>query len=604
MTFWQHAAAAAAGIGLFFLAVLGAALVGVLTFRGVRRLRRALARGKLILELDLSNPLSESASGEPWSRYLGSAPSSFREVLDALEHALNDVRVVGIVVRCSESSLGLAQSEELRGVLARWVEQEKEVIALADTFGEGAPGWLPFYVASAASRVVMQPSGDLNLAGLMSEQPFVRELLDRLGVLPRFQQRHEYKSVGEIFTRRDMSGPAKESMHKILDGVLNTLCQTVSEGRGVAREQVDTVVKDGPYSASAALEAGLVDALGYRHDVYEALRKKYGRKLKFRYVERYQQKLRARHRRGPTVALVVADGDIVRGASRLDLRSRSLSVGSDTVGGALRAARLDDDVRGVLLRINSRGGSYVASDSIWREVKALEEDGKPVVASFGDYAASGGYYIATAARAIVSSRMTLTGSIGVAGGKFVLRDAWQKLGIRFDGVTTHGSAKIYSANHDYDEAGQRWIEASFDRAYRDFVTKVGEARKMDADALDRLARGRVWTGAQAFEIGLVDEVGGLDVALDRLKREAQISGGITLRSFPAPRAPWAQLVGGDRDSSEDEGRSAGIVRRIATLGLVLLGRAGLLRALDDLTPGGVRLEAPSFFESSRASRRP
>ncbi len=176
-------------------------------------------------------------------------------MLDALEHALNDVRVVGIVVRCSESSLGLAQSEELRGVLARWVEQEKEVIALADTFGEGAPGWLPFYVASAASRVVMQPSGDLNLAGLMSEQPFVRELLDRLGVLPRFQQRHEYKSVGEIFTRRDMSGPAKESVHKILDGVLNTLCQTVSEGRGVAREQVDTVVKDGPYSASAALEA-------------------------------------------------------------------------------------------------------------------------------------------------------------------------------------------------------------------------------------------------------------------------------------------------------------------------------------------------------------
>lgn len=604
MTFWQQAATVAAGIGLFFFALVVSALIGLLAFRGIRRLRRALARGKLVLELDLANALSESASSEPWSRYLGGAPSSFREVLDALEHGLNDSRVVGIVVRCSASSLGLAQSEELRAMLARWGEQEKEVIALADTFGEGAPGWLPFYVASAASRVVMQPSGDLNLAGLMSEQPFVRELLDRLGVLPRFQQRYEYKSVGEIFTRREMSKPAKESVRKILDGVLGTLCHTVAQGRGVSRERVDTVVSEGPYSASTALEAGFVDALGYRHDVYEALRKKHGSKLKFRYVERYQQKLRARHRRGPTVALVVADGDIVRGASRIDLRSRSLSVGSDTVGGALRAARLDDDVRGVLLRINSRGGSYIGSDSIWREVKALEEDGKPVVASFGDYAASGGYYIATAARAIVSGRMTLTGSIGVAGGKFVLRDAWEKLGVRFDGVTTHASAKIYSANHDYDDAGQRWIEASFDRAYRDFVTKVSEARNMEADVLDRLARGRVWTGEQALEVGLVDEVGGFEVALERLKREAQISGGVTLRSFPSPRAPWAQLLGGDRDSSEDEGRSAGIARRVAMLGLVLFGRADLLRAFDDLRPGGVRLEAPSFFESSRGSRRP
>ncbi|MEL6543983.1 MAG: signal peptide peptidase SppA, partial [Myxococcota bacterium] len=584
----------ALGVGAFVL-VLGG-LLGVLAF-GVWMLRRR-ARKRLpksmVLELELADGISETEASDPLSKVLGRGALPLRSVLEALERAREDKRVKALVLNCSGASMGLAQAEEIRAALVAFRAAGKEVVAFADTFGEGAPGWVSYYLASAADRIVLQPSGDLNLTGLSAEQPFVRELLERLGVTPRFQQRYEYKSIVEMFSREDMSSEAKEALRWIFGDILDVLTHAIVESRTLSDEAALALVEEGPHSGARALELGLVDALAYRDEAYEALKETHGEKAKLRYLSHYLQRSRSKYEKGPVIAVVTGDGDIVRGPSSFNPRSRSSSMGSETVSAALRSAASSDEVKAIVFRVNTRGGSYVASDTIWREVVRARESGTPVVAWMGDYAASGGYFVSAPANKVVASAMTLTGSIGVAGGKFVLEGLWPKLGVRFDGIATHDNAKYFSANHDYDESGEKAATDGFDRAYEDFTGKVGSGRALDPETVDGLARGRVWTGRQAMERGLVDEVGGFEVALACAKREAEIEGPVSLTDFPRPKELWEQALGGTAKNSEEQGSTA-------SLGAVLDGVLWWLSlpwTLRELRREGIRTEMPRVFGSS------
>lgn len=571
-------------LGLFAAGVLVVvATVGLYAgFRLLRRWRRRRLPKKLFIELDLSAPLGESEGSDPLGKLFNPAALSLKDVVETLGRAEQDARVLGVLLNCSDISIGLAQAQEIRGALSRLAAAGKEIVAYADTFGEGGSGWVGYFVACAAGSIAIQPSGDVNLTGFSAEQPFVREGLERLGVTPRFQQRHEYKSVIELFERRDMSEAAKESLRWILDGIVAELTTAVSAGR--PDTDVDRVFADGPFVAREALERRLIDRVAYRDEVLDELRERHGEKLAFRFLSHYRSRTRSTFRKGPVLAVVTGEGDIVRGESSFNPRSRSSSMGARTVAAALRAAMKDEDVKGVLFRVNTRGGSYIASDTIWREVARAEEAGKPVVVWMGDYAASGGYFVSAPARAIVAQPLTLTGSIGVAGGKFVLRELWSKLGIRFDGVRTHDSSIYFSPNHDYDEHGAERARSGMDRAYADFTGKVATGRKLDEDTVDGLARGRVWTGRQAQERGLVDELGGFSVALERLKKECTVEGPVRLREFPRARALWEQALRSESKSSEDEGVAATYRPPLEPL-FVVLGWLRLAGALLRPRPG-------------------
>lgn len=584
------------GLLSFGITCLVLVLVFVAVVRAIRSFFRRRMPKRLFLELDLNQPLVEVDGGDPFVRVLRPGSLTLREVLEALERARNDSRVVGVILNCSGAAVGLAQAQELRDALRAFAARGKQVVAYTDTFGEGGSGWIPYYIATAAERIYLQPSGDVNLAGLMTEQPFLMELLDRLGVEVRFQQRHEYKSVVELFTRRDMSEHAKETLQRVLDDMLSELCLAIEENRKIA--DAKSLIGEGPFMARPALARGLVDVLAYRDEVYSALRERHGKKLAFRFVSHYFERTRSVYRRGPVLAVVTGDGDIVRGQTQFNPRTRSSSMGSDTVAAALRAAAEDNAVKGILFRVNSRGGSYVASDTMWREVKRARDSGKPVVVWMGDFAASGGYFVSAPANAIVAQPLTLTGSIGVAGGKFLVRKLWPKVGMGFDGVQTHDNAKYFSANHDYDDQGQAAANTGMDRAYDDFTSKVREGRGLNDTQIDAVARGRVWSGRRAHENGLVDELGGFETALARLKKEAGIEGAVCLREFPRTKSLWEQIVRSGAKSSED----LGVASWRRTLGLILEGFGWLMVLPRLLTRGrGVQLrdERVNWINGSR-----
>ena len=322
------------------------------------------------------------------------------------------------------------------------------------------------------------------------------------------------------------------------------------------RELVDAA----PLSAGDALRAGLVDRLGYRDEVYADVRRRFGADTRLLFVARYRREAAParlvgsiRHRSKPVVALVTVAGGIHQGRSRRGPLSAGAGAGSDTVGAALRAAGRDDSVKAVVLRVNSPGGSYVASDVIWREVGQLRRAGKPVVASMGDVAASGGYFVAMGADAIVAQPGTVTGSIGVLGGKVVTAGLLARLGVGTDAVAEGRQARMFSPRVGFDDEQWRRLEEWLDRVYDDFVRKVAAGRGMSRERAHELARGRVWTGADAHERGLVDELGGLDRAAELARSRAELPAGAELRRWPQLR-PAGRLS--PPRSSEDRAAAA------------------------------------------------
>ena len=491
----------------------------------------------LILELDLTEGLADEPPASPVAALLTMRQPRLAELVDGLRRARTDDRVRALVVKLGGRRIGLGLVQELRDAVAEFARSGKPAVAWAETFGDFSAGNLPYYLATAFSRIVLQPSGDLGLTGIAVEQMFLRSAMDKLGVDYEVAKRREYKSAAERFTERGFTGPAREAMERLASSIAEQLTDAIAGRLGVGATEARRLIDRGPFLATEAAEAGLVDALGYRDEVYGWLRKQAGRDASLQYLGRYRRShaLADRVRKLPNpreqfVALVHAAGPIRSGRSGRGPLTGGM--GSDTVAGALRAAAGDERAKAILLRVNSPGGSYVASDTIWREVVRARAAGKPVVVSMGDVAASGGYFIAMAADVIVAQPGTLTGSIGVLTAKPVVSGLLERAGITTDSVAEGEHATMFATTRRFSEDEWEKINAWLDRIYADFTGKVASGRGLTGAQVEEVARGRVWTGADAVTRGLVDELGGLETAAGHARSRAGLPDSAPLRLYP------------------------------------------------------------------------
>ena len=475
-------------------------------------------RPQTLLELDLTEPLVAPEPDDPIARLRARGRRLLRPTLRALHEAAEDRHVVGLIAKVGGIWPWATMQELRRGVQA-FAASGKPTLAWVETFGElGSRGMASYVLATAFGELWLQPGGEVSLLGVGIETTFVRGSLDRLGIEPQIEQRHEYKNAADVLMRKEFTEAHREALERLAESVFSDAVDTIADARGLTQDQVRQLIDTGPRTASEAQAAGLVDKLGFRDQAYDAMRARTGGKPELLFADRWRPRRKIApppHRRNH-VALVEVRGGISTGRTRRGPMGRQ--AGSDTVSAQLRAAHENDRAQAVVMRVESPGGSAVASEVIWREVCRLREAGKPVVVSMGDIAASGGYYIACPAEVIVALSSTLTGSIGVLGGKLVVDNMLERLGVTTGTVQQGAHALMYSSRRGFSEDERARFAATVDAIYTDFVGKVAEGRRRPVAEIEAVARGRVWTGRDAFEAGLVDELGGLRDAV-RIARE-------------------------------------------------------------------------------------
>lgn len=476
--------------------------------------------GDCILELDLARGISETAPTSPVEALRERNTPTLLAIVTGLRDAAKDDRVLGLIVHAHAPGISPAHAEEVRAAVEGFSDSGKPTLAWAETYGEFTNGSYGYLVASATDEIWLQPTGYLQMTGAAAEGVFVREALDKMSVEPQFGRRHEYKSAVETFTERQISEPNREMLQSITDSVVETTLSAIARGRGLEMDDLRGLLTEGVLSPERGRDLPLIDHVGYRDEAYTAMRERVGdsdHDADLRYVERYDSGFDARetmrNRKRPVVAIVQASGSIHLGRSGgSPLGGRS--IGSESLTAALRAVGEDDKVEAVVLRVDSPGGSATASDAIRREILRLKEQ-KPVVASMGTVAGSGGYYIAMPCTEIVASGSTLTGSIGVLAGKNVIQPGLDRLGIHRALIETGPHAGMLSSVRRFTDAEWELLNQMLDDIYADFTSKAAQDRGMSLDQLEPLARGRVWTGAQAVERDLVDHLGGLQTAIER-----------------------------------------------------------------------------------------
>jgi len=539
----------------------------------------------LILELDLTEGLTERPVTDVVSGLLALRKTRLSDVLDGLRKARDDDRVRAVVAKVGGTGIGLARLQEVRDAIASFRESGKLTVAWTETFGEFTHGNLPYYLATAFDKIYLQPSGSLGLTGVAVEQLFLHDALVKVGIDFQSAKRHEYKTAADPLTERGFTGPAREAVERLTQSVAEQLTEAIAERRGKTIEQARELLDQGPFLAQQAKDQGLVDALGYRDEVYADVRREAGPDAILLYIARYYrtyaltQKARRlpAERKQPFVALIHAAGPIKHGRSGRGPTGEG-PMGSDTVSAALRAVAGDERAKAVLLRVNSPGGSYTASDTIWREVVRIRAAGKPVVVSMGDVAASGGYFISMAADVIVALPGTLTGSIGVILGKPVFTQLLDRAGVTTDAVSQGERARMFAATHPFTDDEWDRINHWLDAIYRDFTAKVAQGRNMTPERVHELARGRVWTGADAAANGLVDELGGLHTAAAIARTRGGLPDNAPLRIYPR-LSPIDQI----RPPESSEARPAAAARLSFTDGW---GPAWQLAARAGLPPYG------------------
>lgn len=494
-----------------------------------RTMPGATAAGPVLLELDLARGLIEAAPPDPVSALRARRVPSLRTVVDRLRQAESHPAVVGLVAHIDPGALTASQAEELGAAVEQFAATGRPTVCWTESFGELGPGTVPYLLAVHFDQVWLQPSGSLGLVGVSTVGVFVRDALDRLGLEPQISQRHEYKSAADLFMRSSMPDAQREALQRVTDSVVDQVVAVTARRRKLTPQQVRAGVDHAPLSAEQALARGFVDRLGYRDEVYDELRRRLSTdgRLRLRYVDRWSPgaiesaRKRATARAAPTVAVVPVLGAISTGRSGSSPLSGARS-GSDTVTAALRTATDLDEVRAVVLRVVSPGGSYVASDAVRRAVLRVRQSGRPVVASMGSVAASGGYFVAMPCDEVVATPSTITGSIGVVGGKVVIREALRRVGVGVEPVGTGARAGMFGPERRFDDEEWRQVEEWLDAVYDDFTRKAAADRRMPLEQLEPLARGRVWTGADAVQHGLVDRLGGMRLAVTRAAQRAGV----------------------------------------------------------------------------------
>ncbi|MDA0834771.1 MAG: signal peptide peptidase SppA [Planctomycetota bacterium] len=519
------------------------------------------------------------AEGTAAPGIFGELTETLNKSLERLAKAEGDENLVGVILHIKQPAIGLGKLNEFREAIARVRGKGKKVVAWMD---EGTTK--DYLLASACDEIVVPESGSLMVVGLRMEVTFYKELLDWLNVEFDVLRVGEYKAAAEPFTRVDMSPEYRQEMEAILDDNFSEVVRIIAESRKLESDQVKELIDQGPFTANEALERGLIDRVAYE-DELETLLKPDGDERDVQIVRRYgKSRMDAdftgfagfmnmmnlltgvdstpRKTRTPKIAVIHATGMIVTGKSTTDILG-SEAMGSETIIKAIETARDDDSVIAVVLRIDSPGGSALASDLMWR---ALEKLDKPLVASMGDVAASGGYYIAMGADYIYAEPGTLTGSIGVIGGKLATEGLYNKIGIKTTVLSRGANSGLFTSSEKFSETERAAMTKLLYAIYDQFTGKAAQGRKMEQAELEKLARGRVYTGSTAVKIGLVDELGTLHTAMQKARELGKIGADEKVEELHLPRAvsPLEQLLG---PIDED-------VRMPASLNVLLRSTAG------------------------------
>ena len=508
-----------------------------------------IPNANVVLALDLREARNDQPSRSPFAF---ADPLSTVDLVRALERAEGDSRVSGVFIRANEYGLPPAQAEEIHRAIAAFRETGKFVVVHAQGF-EGTSA-TNYFAVSGADEIWLQDTATFSASGLYGEVPFFGGALDRFEAEADFIRFQEYKNAPNSYTEDGFTPEHREATLSYFNGIFNTIVASAAADRDQTEEDMRALIENAPYSAEEALAQGLVDRLGHLVEARQAALDRAGAQ-QLTDIADYADSAHARQT-GPVIALVEGQGAIVTGLAPPALFGGEEMIGSDHMAEAILMAARDTNVRAIILRIDSPGGSSIASDQVWDAVRRARDAGKPVIVSMGSAAASGGYYIAAPADYIVANATTLTGSIGVYGGKINLSSTLGLVGINIEPVSVGGEfASAYSGQTSWTDEQRAELESLLGDIYSDFTERVAAGRDIDIDRVLEIARGRVWTGQQAVELGLVDEIGGLREAIAAARALADIEAGapINLRRYPARPTPFEafqQMFGVTAESAE------------------------------------------------------
>jgi len=466
--------------------------------------------------------LSGAISDEPPPSFLGLGGTKTSLITSTLEKLSRNDEIAGVLIEIEDIYAGIATIEEIRDALLRFRKSGK--VAISYIVGEFS-GTGEYMIASACDRIIGHPLGTIMPFGVYSTNFFLKGLLDKLGMKAEADAIGEYKSAAEPLTRESYSEPARKQVEEILDDIYHQIVEAMANGRRMEEKRVEELMNRGPMAMERAKELGLVDDVLYRDQIEDAIRgflKKDvvldGGAVRRRY-ERDKWDEPAR------IAVINATGSITTGESSFSPLTMEKTMGAETVARAIRRAYKDRDIKAMVIRVNSPGGWVLASERIWREVKRAREEGKPVVVSMSDVAASGGYYISCGADRIVALPGTITGSIGVVMAKLVLRGFYERMGINVETIKRGEHVDIYSSTRELTEEERKMVREDMEGIYRAFLERVSEGRKMPIEDVDRIGRGRIYTGSMAKRLGLVDDLGGMEKAVEMARDLAKIPKG-------------------------------------------------------------------------------
>jgi protease IV len=534
--------------------VLGLALMvtlGIAIIIGALRGNRPSIQDNSVLALKVSGSLPDYVPDDPVRRIFGGQPQSLSSLLAQFRKAKVDKRITAVMLDIDFSEAGWAKSEEIRGAIEDFRTSGKPVYAYMET-GLNKD----YYIASACDKIFVPPPGELFTIGLAADVMFFRGSLDKLGIYPDMYQIGKYKSAGDMFTQKQMTDAHREYINSLLDDLYGRYVDGIAKARSKTPDEVKALIDNAPYTAAQAKEAGLIDGTLYHDDVEKELKKRLGYKendeLHIARASDYRQISQESLglNKGEKIAVVYAAGDIVSGKSSFGSEGEE-TIGSDSLVRTINEARDDKSIKAIVLRIDSPGGSGLASDIIWRAIETAKAK-KPVVVSMSDVAASGGYYIACNANKIVAEPSTITGSIGVVGGKPVVKGFYDWIGVTNEYVTRGKNAGMFRESEKFSDSERAKFEEFMKTTYDDFISKVGKGRNKDKAYIDSIGQGRVWTGRQGKENGLVDEYGGLDKAIEIAKQLANIPAGKSIQRVIMPKPPtfFEELMSGGGDADE------------------------------------------------------
>ena len=521
-------------IGKIILVLIAIFVVLEIIGAGIRYASRRIA-SNTVLTIPIEGFIQEQPAQGLLSSFVAGAPLTVTDIVEGLDRARTDPRIAGAIVQPSESTMNMAKMQEIRDKILEFNRSGKFTVAHLEFATNG-----PYYVASACQTIIQLPKSMLYVRGMMASSTFYRGTLDKLGIVPDLFHTGDYKNAINVYTEKKYTPAHREATQALLDDWYGEYVRGVAEARGLKPEEVKPAFAKGPFNSEEAVAAKLVDRLGYEDDVQTFVRQKTHGSDNHLGLREY---LRRTERAGVSkMAVVYATGTIVPGRGGDEAFGEAL-MGSETMAEQLRLAREDDSLKAIVLRIDSPGGSVVASEVIRREVE-LARRVKPVVVSMSDVAASGGYWIALPANKIVAQPGTLTGSIGVITGKFNLQGLYAKLGLSKDFVTTSDNATLDYLFQSFTPAQRESVQKYMLGIYKDFIGIVAKARGMTVEDADRIAQGRVWTGDRARQLGLVDELGGLDTAINMAKELAKIpkTEQVSLVYLPAPKSLLERIL--------------------------------------------------------------